>query len=391
MPRKKAPKRKPKLAQKQKQRQSVIVNINQQRKTIARPSMPKSVQPVQPSLSTSFSPIINFPQFPQYDNTSSIINAIRSSENRQPEIIKDVARVDVAEERAIPLRERRRELSILESVPQHQGLASEEFDAIQHEPAPQSIPINIVKVPVEKVNVRKQKRSIVKQQTEEELPVFIPSVEENYRELTQKYRDAEPTGILTPQTISQFPVPPLPEYVPNPIDLIPPPPLQTRSEAQFEQLLKEEEGAKPNPLASPNPYIPSLIRETVKQAREQAEEPPEQETPRLPLAPVRSPTLHENIKLHNQEIEDLYASRGQGKKEARKDPNYVSPSVIELKDGKQLTRKKRVGELEEELTDRGLRYLLPERQKPTIAEPIEEPPMTLRNFFPLGQVKGGRN
>ena len=159
MPRKKAPKRKPKLVQKQKQnqKQSVVVNINQQRKTIRRQSTPKPVQP-QPSLSTTFSPIIQFP-----DNTSSIISAIQGLNRQQGDVIRDVVRQDVAE--ATPVQVRQQRLRVLESVPQHQGLSSEEYDSsLGYESLPESLPVarkkrikrtklNIVNVPTSKLNV----------------------------------------------------------------------------------------------------------------------------------------------------------------------------------------------------------------------------------------------
>ena len=80
------------VKQKQKQRQSVVVNINQQRKTVRQPRSKVQAQPV-------FNPIFQFSQ-PQYD-ASSIINAIKALD-RQSEIVRDVARVDVGERLLAP-------------------------------------------------------------------------------------------------------------------------------------------------------------------------------------------------------------------------------------------------------------------------------------------------
>ena len=169
-PRKPRKKKAPKVQkQKQKQRQSVVVNINQQRKTVAR--QPRKLtelhKPVQPS-SISFSPMINFPQ--QYDNTSSIMNAIKALEYRQPEVVRDVAKVDVAEQVFTPLRDRVRAAAEARANPQISGLASQEFYEVLREPI--------------------------------ELPPEIPfSVESGG------------LGILAPEIRSQFPVPPVEETV----------------------------------------------------------------------------------------------------------------------------------------------------------------------------------
>lgn len=408
---KKAPKKV--VKQKQKQRQSVVVNVN----TTKSISRVKSVsKPV---------PMIQFPQ----DNTSSIINAIKSLNYLQPEIIKDVARIDRAEEERVPLKLRKKVSEVSRSIPLHSGLASQEFYQILTEPEqpPTRIPtpiqpertieeaqpqIYITRAPVSSLNVPKQKRSIVKKTTAEELPTeFIPSVEEHYRELTQQYREAEPSGILASQATSQFPVPPLEEaisqasaetraYVPVPTEL-----KQVKGVGEY--VARLEEASQPLestvpltysgssapleatvPLFPPkNPYVPSQVRETVKQSR--VEEPPEEtppQTARTPVeASVRPLTLKENIKEHNLRIKQEYASRGESATQARADPNYIFTSYKPAEEGK-APRAKSERQLETELQQRGLSDLLP--VKIQVAEAIEEPAITLRNFFPIGQLKG---
>ena len=113
-PRKKRVKRV--VMQKQKQKQSVVVNINQQRKTVARPPM---LRPLPPP------PYLNPVFLPQQTDLSSIITAIKGLDKRQPEIVRDVARVDIGEELLNPLAERR------QAGRRHaqSGLPSQEFYA----------------------------------------------------------------------------------------------------------------------------------------------------------------------------------------------------------------------------------------------------------------------
>jgi hypothetical protein len=216
MPRKKKVVKK-KIAQKQKQsqKQSVVVNINTKPKKRVSTRLPK----VQPSHVTSINPIFQFPQ--QYDNISPIISAIQGLNRQQGDVIRDVVREDVAE--STPAQVRQQRLKVLDSVPQYQGLSSEEYDSsLGYESLPESLPvarkkrikrakINIVNVPAAKLNV-------------------LPSIQEAVR---------EPTEELKP----------------------PPSPYMPRSESQFEQLLKQAE--------EPTQF-PSRIRERVQLARERA-------------------------------------------------------------------------------------------------------------------------
>jgi hypothetical protein len=430
---KKAPKKV--VKQKQKQRQSVVVNVNTTKsisrvKSLPKPVMPKPDIP-KPVMSQSFSPMINFPQ----DNTSSIINAIKSLGNLQPEIIRDVARIDRAEEERVPLKLRAKASEVSHSIPFHSGLASQEFYQVLSDPElqPTIIPIPIqpertieeainiearqaqpqifiTKAPLSSLNIPK-KRSIVKQgQTiEEELPTqFVPSVEEHYRELTQQYREEEPRGILASQATSQFPVPPIEEaiaqaeaetreYVPVPTEL-----KQVKGVGEYVARLEEAslplEATVPIsysgisqpleatvPLFPPkNPYVPSQVRETIKQSR--AEEPPEETPPQTAReAPVRPLTLSENIEQHNQRIKQEYVSRGESVTQARKDPQYIYKSYKPAEEGK-APRTKTDRQLEGELRQKGLTELIPVTAQ--VAELIEEPAITLKSFFPIGQLKG---
>ena len=151
MPRKRKAKTPKAQKQKQKQRQSVVVNINQQRRTVARPKAVRAQAP-QPSSNISFNPMI---QFPQYDNTSSIISAIKSLDRSQPEIIRDVARVDRAVEQDTPLRERVLAAAEARRTPQASGLAVQEINQVLPvEELPENIPINIVKAPTQRLNIQ---------------------------------------------------------------------------------------------------------------------------------------------------------------------------------------------------------------------------------------------
>jgi len=298
MPRKKkAPKKVVKQKQKQKQRQSVVVNINQQRKTVAREprKLTEPPKPVQPSVSTSVSPIFQFPQ--QYDNTNSIINAIKASQNNQPEIVRDVARVDVAEEQSTPSRQRLRALRTARLSPQVSGLSLEEVQqALPEEPQPQSIPEAVVSV--ESGGRRTPEKRLV-------------SFNLGEGRFTTSEIPESRTGILQSQKTSQFPVPSpeegsSPYYTPSPVELIPTKPTEP---------VEPEE-----PLSSRNPYIPSQIRETVRASREGGAE----ELPQPPSTPPpKASELKNNIKAHNLEIKATYKSQGRTEEDAKKDPRYV--------------------------------------------------------------------
>jgi len=272
---KKAPKKV--VKQKQKQRQSVVVNINQQRKTVAREPRSKlnePPKPVQPSL--SISPIFQFPQ--QYDNTNSIISAIKANQNRQPEIVRDVARVDIAEQIATPLRERERAIRVARFTPQISGLAVEEVSVqLPQEPQPESIPEAFVSV-----------EGGGRAEPEKRLVTF--NLEEG-RFGTTEIPESR-TGILQSQKPLPFPVPPPEEfqsalYVPQPVDLKP-----TRPIEPFEEQ--------------------SPIREALRSGG--AEEP---------STPPKKNELKDSIKAHNDTIKNNYLSQGRTVSDARKDPNYI--------------------------------------------------------------------
>lgn len=163
MPRKRKAKTPKAQKQKQKQRQSVVVNINQQRRTVARPKAVRAPQAPPPS-SISFNPMI---QFPQYDNTSSIISAIKSLNRSQPEIIRDVARVDRAVEQDTPLRERVLAAAEARRTPQVSGLAVQEINQVLPvEELPENIPIYIVKAPTERLNIQASRFRTASTQTQ---------------------------------------------------------------------------------------------------------------------------------------------------------------------------------------------------------------------------------
>jgi len=291
---KKVPKRK--VAQKQKQKQSVVVNINQQRKTTIRR------QPATPKPSPTISPVFQFPQQP--DNISSIISAIQGLNRQQGNVIRDVVKVDVAEERALPEQVRQQRLRVLETTPQYQGLSSEEVESSSgYESLPESLPIarkktkrlklNIVKVPVSSVNV-------------------LPTIQEAVRE----------------------------EELKKP----PPLPFISRSESQFERLLRE--------VDEPQPF-PSRIRERVESAR-------------LPVE-VREvnddEAFRERVKQHNRGLK-------------RDDPNFIRLHV-KLNENTGSNKKKTIQELRQEARDKGLDFLFLQ----TEAQPVETP---VEPFEPVG-------
>jgi hypothetical protein len=290
---KKAPKKV--VKQKQKQRQSVVVNINQQRKTVAREPRSKlnePPKPVQPSL--SISPVFQFPQ--QYDNTNSIISAIKASQNKQSGIVRDVARVDVAEQVSTPLRERERAIRVARFTPQISGLALEEVSVqLPQEPQPQSIPEATRSFASVEGGGRREPIVSVegggRREPERRLVTF--NLEEG-RFGTTEIPESQ-TGILQSQKQLPFPVPPPEEfqsalYVPQPVDLKP-----TRPTEPFEE--------------------PSPIREALRSGG--AEEPPP------PPTPPKKNELKDIIKAHNDTIKNNYISQGRTVTDARKDPNYV--------------------------------------------------------------------
>jgi hypothetical protein len=306
---KKAPKRV--VKQKQKQRQSVVVTINQQRKTVQRRQNTPKPTPV-----PSVSPIFQFPQ--QYDNTSSIISAIKSVQSPSSSIINDVARVDRAEEQAEPLRTREQRAAFLDTVAQHGGLSVEE--SRPPEPVPTSIPaIYIVKAPLERLNVPPS--------PEEPYP-FVQVPSPNIRELLTTLPGAAGRRARSLK----------------------------RSEVRYES--EEDpyisEGREFSQI-SENPFI-GIQEAGTEPALESAFEPapeirkrvltrklyPVGGTP-LGVEPAGSSYLRGRISDHNREV-------------GRGSAQYVPLS--EKVGGRR--RQKTPGQLQEELADKGLYYLLPD-------------------------------
>jgi len=155
------------VAQKQKQRQSVVVNINtkESKGRKGRPKAPSKAPSISPSISTSFNPVIHLPHF---DSPSSIIQSLKALDHRQAdvtrdvsraeasaiknknpipqptqaEIIRDVRQADIAEETLTPLRSRILASAESRNIPFHSGLASQEFYQVLNEPElqPTTIP-----------------------------------------------------------------------------------------------------------------------------------------------------------------------------------------------------------------------------------------------------------
>ena len=329
-------KAKPAQKQKQNQKQSVTVHVHAHAPRAPRARAPHALaKPSIPHPVHSFSTIHS-------QDTSSIIAAIRALQYRQPEVIKDVARVDAAEEAAVPLRRRVRAAQLSNRVPSVSGLASQEFYSVLSEPELQPTRIPIAQqpertiaeaigaeagvfepahggfLPSEAAYVKEQSQAYQAQEPIEFYPAepyALPTelAPSRHREISFTkgsgvFSTVTPRGILESTAQAQFPVPP--------IELI----AEERAAGQAAEFSVAPYVAEPVELLNVTPTVAFPPAQPYQKGGElrAAAEPKEAAAPKSEAK--KGTALESNVRAHNAEIKARYASEGRPEKEARKYP-----------------------------------------------------------------------